>query len=328
MAFFEARTSKIVWFALVLFALSGYAMFQFLNVTDSPATAFPKSHPQSLIYKYLVDTRHWENILYLERANTSPAHGIENWGDLKAELLRDSNIAKVITPEDIMADLTAHLSPSQKSLVKYESLMYGALDGWLSRHDIYSRGILFIRSIAQADIKKTLQHITKICEDRDCFYAGELGVYYEYSSKVLNDIVGGLGISLCIVLSVLVWLSWHLKLRKRLLLILSIIWCPGLMLFVSAIFQVEISLVTSVFFAILVGLTGDNAIQFLYASEDLKTGLTKRATGSLIVSIVLITCSLCFLFMTVIPLNVLGLMLTVGFAANFIGDVWILNSRL
>jgi hypothetical protein len=89
-----------------------------------------------------------------------------------------------------------------------------------------------------------------------------------------------------------------------------------------------VSSVTSIFFALIVGWTGDNAIQFLFAGEDLVTGAAERASASLMQTLLFCGSSLFLVFHTFIPMKLLGAMFVLGFFITYMGDLWILKGLL
>ena len=102
------------------------------------------------------------------------------------------------------------------------------------------------------------------------------------------------------------------------------------MLAVIALFQVPVSLMTSLFAATIVGLTGDNAIQFLFATKngDLQQGAKERGEASVLLSLLLAFGSLVFLAETVKPMQILGVLFFTGFLMNLAGDLWLLKRAL
>jgi len=100
------------------------------------------------------------------------------------------------------------------------------------------------------------------------------------------------------------------------------------LLCVFYIFDVQVFYITSMIAAILVGMAGDNAIQFLFfsqGSKNLNSGVTNMAPASLLIAVGMVLACSVFFFGYFAPMQTLGLMMIVGIILSFIGDVWILR---
>jgi hypothetical protein len=133
---------------------------------------------------------------------------------------------------------------------------------------------------------------------------------------------------------------------------------------VMALFRVPVNLVTSIFVAVLVGLTGDNAIQFVFAAragrkrqqagasdlsgqgrsgpcselektaataptrQELVAGVEERSLPATQLLALLSLASLTFLGMSLLSLRVLGALFSAGFAMTLVGDLWFLRGLL
>ena len=106
------------------------------------------------------------------------------------------------------------------------------------------------------------------------------------------------------------------------------------MLVAMATLKIEVNLMTCMFASVLVGLTGDNAIQFLMGSHmkngraDLASGIDGRGGASVICSLLMATAALFFLLSYFGPPRAFGLLLSSGLLAALFGDLWILRSLL
>ncbi len=96
------------------------------------------------------------------------------------------------------------------------------------------------------------------------------------------------------------------------------------MALILAISRIELNFLTSVFTSILVGICGDNAIQFLLASrnKNISHNMEQRSSGSVVVTLIMFTAGLCFLFSYFYPVRVLGLLLSFGLLVTLMGDLW------
>ena len=110
-------------------------------------------------------------------------------------------------------------------------------------------------------------------------------------------------------------------------MIISSFWGPAVLLCMIYLLDISINFVTCIIASTLVGLTGDNAIQFLFASnsDNLSDGILERGASSFYCSITMALCSLVFLGSYFDAPKTLGLMLAAGFILSYLGDVWLLK---
>ena len=95
-------------------------------------------------------------------------------------------------------------------------------------------------------------------------------------------------------------------------------------------FQIKINFITSLVIAIMVGMNGDNTIQFMLSGrkDSIYDGIKKRATGTILTTFLLMMSSLVFLLHYFEPPKVFGLLLMFGFLISLVGDLWILKGLL
>ena len=100
-----------------------------------------------------------------------------------------------------------------------------------------------------------------------------------------------------------------------------------LMLCLEGIFQLKVNFLTCIFASVLVGLTGDNAIQFLFGSKRsaLEVGVLKRGSASILTSVLMAGASFVFLGSYFDPPKKFGVLLAGGLLASLLGDLWILK---
>jgi predicted RND superfamily exporter protein len=137
-------------------------------------------------------------------------------------------------------------------------------------------------------------------------------------------------LSIFFVLMILLWLlRIENKLTYFLPLALSSLMGPLAILSLISLFQIPVTIVTSIFLAVMVGLAGDNAIQFLFGSEgDLSSGVQGKASSSIVVTILMMAGSLMFLFQSLLPMKIIGGLFILGFLINLVGDLWGLKRLL
>jgi predicted RND superfamily exporter protein len=172
-----------------------------------------------------------------------------------------------------------------------------------------------------------VKSIEAVCGEK-CWLAGQTLVYLEYSNRISRSLIDSLSASLLTVVLLLLLLAYIQGNSNYFSLILSSIWGPLVMLGCFSLLQIPVTAVTSIFFALIVGWTGDNAIQYMFASDDLIEGANERASASLMQTVLFCGSSLLFVFHTFIPMKILGVAFILGFLMTYIGDLWILKSLL
>jgi predicted RND superfamily exporter protein len=193
-----------------------------------------------------------------------------------------------------------------------------------------ARAALYLKSLNLADLNRTLSHVTQACAKAQCFAAGEGVVYAEYSNRVVGTLVKSFVSSLVLVGAIVLFLAQALGTGTKKELLFSVFWSPVLIVGGLALFRVPLNLTTSMFASVLVGLTGDNAVQYLFASRGgpLQEGIHRRGGASVQVTAIAASASLLFLGLTLVPLKTLGLLLFLGFVISLAGDLWVLSGLI
>ncbi|MCB0369614.1 MAG: hypothetical protein KDD45_09265, partial [Bdellovibrionales bacterium] len=191
------------------------------------------------------------------------------------------------------------------------------------------RAEIFLNTMDMPEIKKLISKSEKLCNDK-CQLTGSLISYNEFSVKILHTLLSSLGLSVFLVILILFLIRKPLTFSEVFCLIVSSIWGPLTLLSLFIIFKIPISFVTCICASLLVGLTGDNAIQFIFNTKksNLNQSIDSFSDASLIVTIGMIFLVSIFLISEIASLGTLGGYIMLGFLLGFIGDVWILKGIL
>ena len=116
-------------------------------------------------------------------------------------------------------------------------------------------------------------------------------------------------------------------------MIASAFWGPILVIVGLWAFDFPIYFISCLFASALVGMAGDNAIQFIFAKRGTKIGSLDRQTQTLgrasqLVAIATVLMALCFLGAYFAPARTLGLLLAGGFVLGYVGDYLLLRTWL
>lgn len=302
--------------------MSFWAAFR-LNFSDHPTKNFPTDHPLRIAFENLVKSRGWESSIYIVfPPTTSPERQLQVLEELKgAEEVRGLD-----SSSGVRGFLTNGFEKVRQDLIEREFVSTVANKRYTSDSGV-NRAMLLLRSSSLDDLHSISKKIKIACGD-ECSAVGQNEVFREYSSKVATTLLESFLVSIVIVLCTLFILAWYLGVGNYLSLAISILWGPLMMIIFLGLFRVPINLISSMFLAVIVGMTGDNAIQYLYGDKNLLLGAEKRGRASFLLSILLCLGSLMFLFQTLTPMKWLGVLFFLGFFVMLFGDLWVLKGLL
>ena len=323
-----------IWFALLL-SIGGAWSFRHLNYDDSPSRNFPSRHPNTVAFKLLKERMGWQGVVRVIFKNAKPdlysGKRIEKMDAALEEIRRHPNTVAIDNPNDVLEYFSKGLDPPTQAMVRSDFSMTRGFEGAFSRAGD-ARATLYLRSTDIADLRETQAAVQAACKARDCFVTGESIVFLEVSEGLARTLVASFGISLLIVGATLFSLGSNLPLRTRLSLIYSSLWGPLVSVGLMAVLGVPVGMITCMFPAVLVGLTGDNAVQFVCAAYERKNslegGMNDFAGASVLLTIALIMISACLFAMTLLPMKMLGFLFIAGFILGLVGDLWLLRGLL
>jgi predicted RND superfamily exporter protein len=314
-------------FACLLAYVAAGAAFPKLTVSDAPVRIFPPDHPFRQALTYLKASRGWESDVSL----LFPAGASREANERVIERVR--KLPGIVTFESPYASLEfvrRGLPPLSRELVGRE-FTQTELARRLSPDGGPARAILYLADTDLRAINRLAASVSEICARGECSLAGELIAYAEFANRVPRTLLESLVSSLLLVGGVLAALAFALgQARATPALLASSFWGAATMLVVLVVFGVRMNFLTCIFASVLVGLTGDNAVQFLFAARrrGLDLGLSERAGGSIQCTIVMAFASLLFLGSTFEPPRIFGWLLFAGLLASLGGDLWILRGLL
>ncbi len=328
---FFQKVDKIQWSrrgALLLLLILPLGLWgsRHLQIQDSPEMFFAKDHLVNQESLYLLKTRDWKaevSLLFntdLESSKKSQIlREVSSWPELKVveskEATENFLLEKIPMPNDRQAISNLwSTSPFAERLVS---------------HGI-ERAVLYLKTTDRADLEKIMAKTKAICPDHECELASGLISYVEFGDRVLKTLFESLFVSLILVLLVLFTLGRKLKTQPLLPVLISAIWGPLALLGLFYIFQIPVFFVSTICASVLVGLAGDNTIQFLFAArqKNISTGLKNLGFATFIVSLGMMLLTGVFFLSPIWPLQKLGSLMILGFALAWIGDVLILKGLI
>lgn len=280
------------------------------------------AHPVRQAYVWLKNDKNWQGQVYLL---FTPGNSEMDVKKVLYQVSQMKNVAQIESPFEIESYLTEKLPPEVTSRVLIDASV-GLMKRYRSASG-YIRVPIYTNSFELRDLREVEKNIETICGS-SCWLAGQTVVYLEYSDRISQSLIESLAGSILSVVLLLVFLAYLRGNRNYFSLVLSSIWSPFVMLGFFWLFKVPVTSVTSIFFALIVGWTGDNAIQYLFASDDLIEGAEERVSASLMQTLIFCGSSLLFIFHSFMPMKVLGASFVLGFFLTYVGDVWILKGLL
>jgi predicted RND superfamily exporter protein len=320
--------SKILLLAIPL----GLFSINKLHINDNPNLLFPKNHPYTKTVDYIKKNRGYESLVdIIFTKDTTPA-------EIKLILEKiKSNISQVIIIDDYRSKLdylTRDISPIHHNLIEEDIKDTPIGHYYFSKHNQEKATIYF----DTGDNDKLLKFQTII--DQICLKKCELGgtfiSYAEIGNQIPKSLMESLITSITLVILILLILLNKHKIKNKLLIILTSIWGPAAIILVLYLAKIKIYFPTSIFASILVGLAGDNTIQFIYAAidseknpkSDFNMAVTSRAVPSVIFGICLVSIPFVFIFSYFRPIQSLGYIFTIGSLLLIFGDFWLLKGVL
>lgn len=294
-------------------------------VKDSPDSFFFKEHVVIKTTEHFKESRGWvvEVSLLLNSLNTSDENN-----QLVEKIRKLKNVERIEDQHTIENFLTANLDQSDRHMVLNfwkESLFAKRLESSNGQ----KRAQVFLNSMEMEDVKRLIKDSEEICKDK-CTLTGGLISYNEFSVKILNTLFSSLGMSIILVMFILFFIRDPLKPKQIIALIITSIWGPLVLLSLFVVFKIPMSFVTCICASLLVGLAGDNAIQFIFTAKKsrLDKSVSVLAEASLIITLGMMLLVSVFMLSEIASLSVLGIYILIGFTLGYIGDVWLLKGLI
>ncbi|HEX4924055.1 MAG TPA: MMPL family transporter [Bdellovibrionales bacterium] len=304
--------------------VAGLVAVFFLNFQDSPRRNFPESSLHARSMAYVSESRGWEGLFHIVFRDDSKRKSIDQ-ALAKIEAL--PNVASVSGPFQAKEFFASGYAPLVSEMLGRAFEATGIHKAYFGG-DGSARANVFVKSVDLKDIGPTVDAAESLCASADCYVAGEQVAYTDFARTVSRTLFESFLLSILSVLTVIFALAYARGYKDVWPLVLSAVWAPLVMAAVMAVFQVPINLFTSMFASVYVGIAGDNAIQYMFASRELEQGIEERAGGSVQMAILMILGSCAFFGSGLVPLKLLGVLFAAGFFVMLAGDLWLLRGLI
>ncbi len=293
-----------------------------LSYADSPVAMFPQDHPYRRTIGHFEATRGWVGQLHVVFPEDASAREVEQ---ASRELAATPGVARVLDPGSVIRFWT---KGDQLALFELaaESRKIEEGAGGLRAPDGRLRAAVFVSDAHLPSLVALRDAIAARWPGGEGFPAGELVSYADFGERVPRTLMDSLVVSLALVGLVIVLLFSAAGQGFGVRAALASLWGPAVTLILLWASQLPVNLITATFASVLVGITGDNAVQFACAARGgLATGIRRRGGAALIVTLLMVAASLTFLGAAFEPPRRVGLLMAAGLVAAVAGDVWLLG---
>lgn len=313
--------------AMIVFPLAVVASNK-LSSDGSLQQMFPPDHRYTRDADDLMNSKGWVGSVSLMMDDAPPLKAI----DERVEKLRateaGANIVSVETPESSYTWMAKENLFSESLLrTRFQSTMAYKQ---LVDEDGGGRALLYLKDTTVHGLEALKSAAEKTCAGT-CHLAGELVAYADFSSLIPMTLLHIMHLSLALVALVIAFLAIAFR-QARFLphLLITSFWGPLCMLTLMGFMGISMDFMKCTIISVLVGLTGDNAIQFLCASKrrSLSAGVAAQGGTSIQTILFMAGTSLFYLFSKFAPPKEFGVLLATGLVASLIGDLWLLNAFL
>lgn len=312
--------AKKISILLALIPLIIIFLYDKANLNYSPFDMFDSSHPISKFRQHFQKTRQSEGELSIVFNDKN-----FNVEKIVKKITLDPYVTHVFSEEDLESEISR--LPNFLHTILKEDFQRTDL-GKLFFSNETKRIIVSIKSYDTKDIPLIVRNLNQICSI-NCSVKSEVIVSKDYALGILQTLYESAISGFLSIILLIIFLVYAISKKHIIPVIASTLWASFMLLMFVVIFQFKINVVTCVALSVLIGLAGDNAIQFLLLRKNSLNSsvheIGEASTENFI--LMLLLSSTLFLSYFETP-RILALLMVVGISFMFIGDVWILNGLI
>lgn len=290
------------------------------NLSYNPFNMFDKSHAITHYRNHLQKSRHYEGEVSVVFNKLD-----EDISTIAEQIKKDPAVASIYTDLEMKKEIEAF--PTFLQSIIFEDFKRTSL-GKLFVSDKSKRIIANVKSYDTKDIPSVEKRLKAICQEK-CDVKSEILVSKDYANGILKTLYDSALSGFFLIILLISWLVLTLSKRHFFPIIFSTLWASFMLLTFVVFLQIKINVVTCVALSVLIGLAGDNAIQFLLLQKESLSSSIKEvgeASSENFVLMILLSATLMFSYFET-P-RILSLLMVVGIVLMFIGDLWILNGLI
>ena len=314
------------WILTSFVLLCIFPLLMPFNMTQTPTEMFPPDHPFQTSINQQLENKGWIATSFFKIGkNVSP----EIIAKAKSQLEQSPLVDKILSFDSLLNFSTSQITDSGTKDWVSTILKSSAAGANLKLDSGSERWLVFLKSTETKKLNQLRIDMAKICPDVQCALVGEYIGFAELSQVLIKTLFESLFVSLILVGILIYFIMRKFKVKAWWPIHSSILWGP---LFLVACIQISgftINFVTCIVASLVVGLAGDNAIQYLYSGRGLNhQGINQESNASIICMILMSLLSLVLIFSYFQPPRSLGILLSIGFVGNLVGDLWVLKGLL
>ena len=291
-----------------------------LHFYDEPKLMFPVSHPFRQDTDDFIKQFGWEYSVSLvfKDSHVDKEKIIQS-------LKTNSFVQKIDTAKAAFESSATAFTGLTRSLLETEFFKIWRPERYFGKSDL-ERHHIFLKTSEISDVLKFRDEVMKQCLDQ-CYVSGAIITYAEFVRHLAETLFESLFVSLILVGLILLALCVVLDFSFPSVVIYSALWGPAVLLILIMVFQIPINMMTSLTASVVLGLTGDNIIEFLFAKDRRRfdEGMDARFPGAIVTSIMMASACLVFLASPFDPPRTLGLLFCLGFLLSLFGDYFVLR---
>lgn len=319
-------TKGSVYVALLILAGSLWVLPK-IRIEDSPEVIFPPHHPITEGIRFLKEHRGWGGTFSLIFTEDETNSALTQRNKMVLRKLREiPEVAAIVDGYQYQDSLKTFGPPDIQSLLQREFRSSPASGSFFSTKG-HGRALIFVKAIDTKTLKHIRSEIAVLCPDKECFATGDLISYSIFTDEIIGTFVESLWLSIGLVTLILALLMRGMPWDTKFAVLVSSLWGVGVSLGVFYFADLEMNFCTSIFATILVGLSGDNAIQYIFAGrrDQIASGLNSCGGASVRTAVTMALSMLCLLGSSFWQPRQLGGVFAGGVLLLLVGDLWLLR---
>lgn len=296
-----------------------------LRTEERPERVFSPSHQYNQFMRDLGSTRGFWSSANLVFA---PGMSMEEQAQLEERVTKHAIVSSYESYLDVYRFTIRKLPERWHLLVDNEMQNSAVFNRWHGKDDS-RRTLLYLNTSDVVQIEKMRHDVDSVCRGR-CGLAGIIVTYGEWASRIESTLFESLWVSIILVCGVLLVILWQLGLRDYFPILTALLWGPSALVVLLWLFDVPVYFVTCLFAATVMGLAGDNTIQYLWGKKSGPTAARMEILGgaSFLVSITMALMAVTMQGAYFAPARTLGILLAGGILLTFAGDFYVLKALL
>lgn len=291
-----------------------------LHFYDEPKLMFPGSHIFRQDTDGFIKQMGWEYSVSVVFKDPDFAKD-----KIVLAMQKDPFVQKIDTAQAAFESSAGHLTGLTRSLAEREFFKMWRPDRYFGKTDL-ERYHLFLKTSEISDVLKLRDEVHALCGE-SCYASGAIITYAEFVRHLAETLFESLFVSFVLVIIILLFLAMVLDFPRPLIVVYSALWGPAVLLILIMVFRIPINMMTSLTASVVLGLTGDNIIEFMFAKDTMRfdEGMDARFPGAIVTSVMMSTACLVFLASPFAPPRTLGILFCLGFLLSLFGDYFVLR---